>query len=67
MTERIASPALFGPLDFIYMPSRDVAADAEQLASLPGAQLIFAIEAFDARVAMVRLGADPRTCWSPTT
>jgi hypothetical protein len=43
-------------LDFLYFPSRDPAADAEQFTSLFDAGLVFAIEAFGARVAMVELG-----------
>src|SRR4051794_8041790 len=39
------------------MPSRDVAADMEQFASLLGGSIAFAIEAFGARVAMVRLAS----------
>jgi hypothetical protein len=54
-TPRGSSPP-FGPLDFVYMPSRDVAADLEQLTEGLGAQPVFAIEAFGARVAMVALG-----------
>jgi hypothetical protein len=49
----------FERLDFIYMPSRDVAADVEHFTNVLGAELVFAIEAFDARVAMVRLSAGP--------
>jgi hypothetical protein len=45
----------FERLDFLYMPSADVAADAEHFTDVLGARLEFAIEAFGARVAMVRL------------
>ena len=45
----------FEQLDFVYTPSRDVAADMERFESLLGATVAFAIEAFGARVAMVRL------------
>jgi hypothetical protein len=45
----------FESLDFVYTPSADVAADMERFASLLGASIAFAIEAFGARVAMVRL------------
>jgi hypothetical protein len=38
------------------MPSRDVAADLEQLTEGVGAEPVFAIEAFGARVAMIALG-----------
>ena len=53
------TPVPFGRLDFLYMPSRDVGADAEYFTSVLGAQLVFAIEAFDTRVAMVRLSDEP--------
>src|SRR3954449_10636749 len=49
----------FEQLDFVYMPSRDVAADMEQFVSLLGGSIAFAIEAFGARVAMVRLASGP--------
>jgi hypothetical protein len=57
-TPRGSSPP-FGQLDFVYMPSRDVAADRDQLVEEVGAQTVFAIEAFGARVAMVALGDAP--------
>jgi hypothetical protein len=41
------------------MPSRDVAAEAGHLVEVLGGELVFAIEAFGARVAMVRLGEGP--------
>ena len=46
-------------LDFVYLPSRDVAADVAHFTDGLGAELVFAIEAFDTRVAMVRLCPDP--------
>jgi hypothetical protein len=49
----------FESLDFVYTPSADVAADVERYASLLGASVEFAIEAFGARVAMVRLADGP--------
>src|SRR4051812_1169605 len=51
--------APFEQLDFVYMPSRDVAADMEQFVQLPGGSIAFAIEAFGARVALVRLASGP--------
>ena len=50
---------MFGPLDFIYMPSRDTAADVKHYTEELGAELVFAIDAMDTRVAMVRLGEEP--------
>lgn len=47
--------APFERLDFVYMPSRDTAADVRHFVDELGARLVFAIEAFDARVAMVEL------------
>jgi hypothetical protein len=53
----VAAP--FGQLDFLYTPSADVAADAEALVASVGAEVEWAIEAFGARVALVRLGDGP--------
>src|SRR5204862_1626673 len=50
---------MLGSLDFVYLPSRDVAADVAHFTSGLGGELVFAIEAFDTRVAMVRMQADP--------
>ena len=49
---------MFEALDFVYLPSRDVAADLDHFAAL-GAEQVFAIEAFETRVAMVRVTPDP--------
>jgi hypothetical protein len=57
-TPRGSSPP-FGQLDFVYMPSHDVAADRDQLVEQVGATPVFAIEAFGARVAMVALAGGP--------
>jgi hypothetical protein len=45
----------FEALDFLYMPSRNVAADVEHFTTGLGGEVVFAIEAFGTRVAMVRL------------
>jgi hypothetical protein len=50
---------VFERLDFVYLPSRDVAADLEHFTAGLGAELVFAIEAFGTRVAMVQLTPDP--------
>jgi hypothetical protein len=50
---------LFTNLDFVYLPSRDVASDVEHFTQRLGARLIFAIEAFGTRVAMVELADGP--------
>jgi hypothetical protein len=49
----------FGPLDFVYLPSRSVAEDVEHLTRGLGGELVFAIERFGTRVAMVKLADDP--------
>jgi hypothetical protein len=41
------------------MPSRDVAADVRHFTERLGAELVFAIEAFDTRVAMLALSDGP--------
>jgi len=46
-------------LDFVYMPSADVAADMEYFTSVLGGRLIFAVEGMGTRVAMVELTEDP--------
>lgn len=53
------APLPFEGLDFLYLPSTDVAADAEHFTTVLGARLIFAIEAFGTRVAMVQLSDGP--------
>jgi hypothetical protein len=54
-----APPLAFERLDFLYMPSADVAADVDYFTRALGAELVFAIEAFGTRVAMVKLTDDP--------
>jgi hypothetical protein len=49
----------FESLDYLYTPSRDVAADAAYLTDVLGGRLVFAIEGMGARVAMVELTAGP--------
>jgi hypothetical protein len=50
---------VFEALDFVYLPSRDVAADLAHFTDGLGAELVFAIEAFGTRVAMVRASPEP--------
>ena len=50
---------LFEQLDFIYMPSRDVAADVHYFIDVLGAKLTFAVEGMGTRVAMVELTEQP--------
>jgi hypothetical protein len=46
-------------LDFVYMPSRDPAAELEHFEKTLGAEVVFAIEAFGTRVAMLQLTPEP--------
>jgi hypothetical protein len=55
----VAGPNPFASLDFVYVPSADVAAEAEHLAGVLGAEVVFAIEAYGTRVAMLRLAPGP--------
>ena len=49
----------FQALDFVYMPSRDVAADMAYFTDVLGGHLIFAVEGMGTRVAMVELTEAP--------
>src|SRR6185503_17202640 len=44
-------------LDFLYVPSADVAADATYWVNVLGARLVFAVEGMGSRVAMLELGS----------
>jgi hypothetical protein len=48
--------ARFGPLEYVYAPSTDVAADVRWLTEVLGGERVFAVESEGTRVAMVRLG-----------
>ena len=50
---------MFEQLDYLYVPSRDVAADIAYFTDVLGARLIFAIEGMGTRVAMVELTDGP--------
>jgi catechol 2,3-dioxygenase-like lactoylglutathione lyase family enzyme len=50
--------ATFQKLDFIYMPSADVAEDVRYYTEVLGARLVFAVEGMGTRVAMVELGSE---------
>jgi hypothetical protein len=52
-------PHQFDQLDFLYMPSRDVAADIAHFTEGLGGRLVFAIERFGTRVAMVDITGGP--------
>jgi hypothetical protein len=46
-------------LDFLYIPSRDVAADLAYFSEVLAAEVVFAIESGDVRVGAVRFGEGP--------
>jgi catechol 2,3-dioxygenase-like lactoylglutathione lyase family enzyme len=50
---------MFDRLDYVYMPSRDVAADVAWFTGVLGARLVFAIEGMGTKVAMIELTAGP--------
>jgi hypothetical protein len=56
---RDAAP-LVEALDFLYTPSRDVAADTAELTRVLGGRVIFAIEDGGVRVALIDLAGPPR-------
>jgi hypothetical protein len=49
----------FESLDFVYMPSRDPAVELEWFEQTLGAEVVFAIERFGTRVAMVQPADGP--------
>jgi hypothetical protein len=49
----------FVQLDYLYVPSADVAKDLEYFTGVLGGELAFAVEGMGARVAMVRLAPGP--------
>jgi hypothetical protein len=53
------APELFQQLDFVYMPSRDVAADLAYLSEVLGGRVVFAIDSMGTRVAAVELTEGP--------
>jgi hypothetical protein len=53
------APLPFEGLDFVYMPSRDVAAEMRYFTETLGARLVFAVEGMGARVAMLELTEGP--------
>jgi hypothetical protein len=50
---------MFEQLDYLYVPSQDVAADVSYFTTTLGARLVFAIEAMGTRVAMFELSSGP--------
>jgi len=51
--------APFERLDFLYVPSRDVAEDLAFFSEVLGGEVVFAIDSMGTRVAAVRLTEDP--------
>jgi hypothetical protein len=49
---------VFDRLDFVYQPSRDVGADLTYYVDALGAEVVFTIERFETRVAMLRVSDD---------
>ena len=49
----------FSQLDYLYIPSTDVSADARYFADVLGGKLLFAIEDGDTRAAMVEMAPGP--------
>ena len=54
-----AATLLFEGLDFVYMPSRDVATDMRYFIEKLGGRLVFAVDGMGARVAMLELTEGP--------
>jgi hypothetical protein len=52
-------PPPFQQLDFVYIPSRDVATDLGYFAEVLGGRVVFAVEAMGTRVAAVKLTEGP--------
>ena len=50
---------MFDGLDYVYMPSRDVAADIAYFTDVLGGRLVFAIDGMGTRVAMIELTDSP--------
>ncbi len=50
---------MFDQLDYVYMPSRDVATDVAYFTDTLGGRLVFAIHSMGTRVAMVELSEAP--------
>jgi len=50
---------VFESLDFLYVPSSDVATDTAYFRDVLGAEVVFAVEGMGARVSALRLAAGP--------
>ena len=59
MAEQVDGQLPFQRLDFLYVPSRDFAADLAFFSDVLGGRVVFAIDSMGTRVAAVRLTEDP--------
>ena len=59
MSEQGDGQLPFQRLDFLYVPSRDVAGDLAFFSDVIGGRVVFAIDSMGTRVAAVRLTEDP--------
>ena len=59
MAESGAGRLPFEQLDFLYVPSRDVAGDLAFFSEVLGGRVVFAVDSMGTRVAAVRLTEDP--------
>lgn len=59
MSEQGDGQLPFQRLDFLYVPSRDVAGDLAFFSDVLGGRVVFAIDSMGTRVAAVRLTEDP--------
>ncbi len=59
MAESGDGPLPFEQLDFLYVPSRDVAGDLAFFGEVLGGRVVFAIDSMGTRVAAVRLTEEP--------
>ncbi len=59
MSEQADGQLPFQRLDFLYVPSRDVAGDLAFFSDVLGGRVVFAIDSMGTRVAAVRLTEDP--------
>ncbi|MFL5797812.1 MAG: VOC family protein [Actinomycetota bacterium] len=50
---------MFEALDFLYIPSRDVASDTRYFHEVLGAEVVFAVDGMGARVAALRMAEGP--------
>ena len=58
-SQKVSGQPPFIQLDYLYVPSADVAKDLEYFTEVLGAELAFAVEGMGARVAMLRMTEGP--------